>query len=158
MSVKLNFKYFIRRPFMVRAVKVTAENIDEVAEWCDGAIVDDAEEERLFIRVPVEGARSVMQTEAHLGYWVVRSKNRGKYTFKVYRQVSLNREFVEIDDFGGEDDDTMEMRTTETDNDPIVRETLLAENVRKLAGKMIPSPTKEVPSPSNMAAFQRRTV
>lgn len=103
-----------------------------------------------------------MQTEAHLGYWVVRSKNRGKYTFKVYRQVSLNREFVEIDDFGGEDDDTMELRTTGTDDDPIVRETLLAEgvreNVRKFAGKMIPSPAKEVPTPSNVTAFQRRTV
>jgi hypothetical protein len=92
----------MRRPFFVKSVKVTEDNIDLVAEWCDGAVVDDGE--RLFIRVPVEGARNVRQTEAHVDYWVVRSKSRGIVTFKVYRQPWLERDFIEVEDYGDDDE------------------------------------------------------
>jgi hypothetical protein len=84
----------MRQPFFVTGIQVTDENMQEIASWCEGHVVGSGD--RRFVRVPVDNPRAVKQTEARVGQWVLRSKNKGSYTYKVYTDASVQREFVQI--------------------------------------------------------------
>ena len=34
---------YTRKPFVVEAIQVTAENMDEIAQWCGGVVVNSSE-------------------------------------------------------------------------------------------------------------------
>lgn len=85
---------FMRQPFFVSGFKVTNENMVDLAKWCSGHIIDGPD--RIFIRVPVERATNVKQTEAYIGTWILVSNQQGKRTFKVYTEEWLRKHFLEI--------------------------------------------------------------
>lgn len=84
---------YVRRPFEVEVVKVTTENIDEVAEWCSGEVKNKGASGDKYIKVPVHSPVSVRQGEAHLGDWVLWA-NRG---FKCYTDKAFERAFMAAD-------------------------------------------------------------
>lgn len=119
--MKLKTRRFMRRPFIVKGVEVTEQNIDDVAEWCDGVVIETRQpaadgqetEPELCVRVPVKNARSIRQTEARIGSWVLRLKDGGSYGFKVYTPEWMVRTFVEVDD-DDRDEDTVDLRSGDT--------------------------------------------
>jgi hypothetical protein len=92
----------MRRPFLTKACLVSEDNIDEVAKWCGGVVLQN-EFGRSYIRVPVENPRNVRQTEAHVGQWVMRSRHRGLHKFKVYTPAWVAHDFITVS--GGEEYD-----------------------------------------------------
>lgn len=77
---------FVRKPLYVEAVRVTAENMDEVAEWCGGYVDRTA---KPFIKVDVKRALHAKQTQAYSGDWVLQSSTG----FKVYIHKALFENF-----------------------------------------------------------------
>lgn len=76
---------FTRKPFEVDAVRVTADNIQEVAKWCQGDIVDNGKEDK-HIKVRVLRVLSEKQTQAFVGDWVLYAGTGYKvYTDKAFR-------------------------------------------------------------------------
>lgn len=78
---------YVRRPFEVDAVRVTDENFDNVAAWCDGVVEDDGEKK--FIKVRVAKALNERQTKAFVGDWVLYAGTG----YKVYTAKAFNRSF-----------------------------------------------------------------
>lgn len=87
----------MRKAFFAVGAKVTAENIEQLAEWCGGVVIDD-DPAHPYIRVPVIRATSRKQTEARIGLWVTMTEHLGEPSFKVYRPEWLEREFDIIDE------------------------------------------------------------
>lgn len=80
---------FVRKPFEVEAVQVTAENLTDVSDWCDGEIRSTAENVP-FIKVNVHRPLTTRQTRAFIGDWVLFA-GRG---FKVYTTKAFQASFV----------------------------------------------------------------
>lgn len=82
---------YIRKPFEVEAVQVTEENIEAVAEWCDGKIEfeTDVPGSKQLIRVKVKHPLNARQTKAYVGDWVLKAGEG----FKVYNQVAFDKSF-----------------------------------------------------------------
>lgn len=79
---------YVRKPFMIDAVQVTKENMDELAEWCKGtvyALPPVSGRIRKFIDVPVQKATHERQKRAFCGDWLLFS---GK-AFKVYTEKAF---------------------------------------------------------------------
>lgn len=86
---------FVRKSFPVDAVRVTAENMAEVAKWCDGEIqVDTAQDNTSgntnFIKVRVQNPLNERQTKAYVGDWVLYA---GK-GYKVYKDSAFRKSFL----------------------------------------------------------------
>lgn len=95
---KVKTAKFVRVPFEVEAVQVTAENIEEVAAWCNGTVErlgEDGKDDR-YIHVRVHYPISPRQTKAFIGDWVLYSKNG----FKCYNPVAFKKNFVLADETG----------------------------------------------------------
>lgn len=86
---------FMRKPFFVEAVEVTVDNMAEVAEWCQGHIINSTG--RSFIRVPVYRATHPKQTEAYVGSIVTLSVRDSEKSFKVYERMWLESNFIELE-------------------------------------------------------------
>lgn len=83
----------MRQPFFVTGYKVTDENMEIIARWCEGRVIDDGE--KSFIRVPVNRATNIKQTQAYVDMWVLMSfTERGDKSFKVYSQEWLDKQFT----------------------------------------------------------------
>lgn len=99
MASAISPKQFMRRPFDVEAVQVTAENFEAVAKWCGGKIVtiketDDNDvdtPEQRHISVDVARPLGRRQTEAYEGDWILYA-SKG---FKVYANRPFQKNFVE---------------------------------------------------------------
>lgn len=89
---------FARKPFVVDGVQVTAENMQEVAEWCNSEVrevrqarknqpEDDRKEAgTLYVKVRVLRPLSERQTMAFVGDWVLYAGTGYKvYTNKAFR-------------------------------------------------------------------------
>jgi len=88
MSVQSNT--YVRKPFDVEAVEVTDENIEEVAEWCNGTVIAEGNEnQKLFIKVRVARALNERQTKAYPGDWVLYAGTG----FKVYTPKAFHKTF-----------------------------------------------------------------
>ena len=90
---------FERRTFKVQAIRVTAENIRELAEWCGGVLIDGhlPATNAAYIRVPVSNITGREQTvQAHAGDWITRLTDANN--FRVYKNRSFLQAFREIAD------------------------------------------------------------
>jgi len=82
---------FVRKPFPIDAVRVTAENMTEVAKWCDGEVKYEPtskDDGAWFISVKVVNPINSRQTQAFIGDWVLYSKG-----WKVYFDGAFRNNF-----------------------------------------------------------------
>ncbi len=89
---------FVRKPFQVEGVQVTAENMANVAEWCEGRIRnlhngDNGEGHTVYIKVRVHRPLTDRQTMAFVGDWVL-SAGKG---FKVYTTKAFENSFEPVE-------------------------------------------------------------
>lgn len=80
---------FTRKPFEVDAVQVTAENIEEVAKWCQGEVI--TEDGQPCVKVRVLRALNDRQTKAFVGDWVLYAGTG----YKVYIDKAFKKSFTE---------------------------------------------------------------
>lgn len=81
-----------RKSFSIKAARVTPLNIEELAKWCRGKILDGEKEgnfSRQYIKVRVAFPVSDRQTEAHTGDWLVKRNQ----SFKIYTDKAFHRTF-----------------------------------------------------------------
>ena len=81
---------FVRKPIYVDAVRVSENNFEEVAKWCDGEIVDGPDGR--YIQVKVHRPAHDRQTQAFLSDWVLASGNG----YKVYTTKAFDRSFDKV--------------------------------------------------------------
>jgi len=85
---------FARKPFFVDAVRVTSENMERVAEWCQGdvnTIQHDSGEEK-YVKVRVHRPMNDRQTQAFVGDWILYAGTG----FKVYTPKAFEKSFEEV--------------------------------------------------------------
>jgi hypothetical protein len=87
----LEVKVYLRKPFTVDAVRVTARNMPDVAVWCDGNIIETVDGPK--IKVNVKRPLSPKQTIANIGDWVLSSDSG----FKVYTAPSFENNFDPVE-------------------------------------------------------------
>lgn len=90
----LQIEEYYRKPFVVKAVEVTAENMEQVAKWCKGEVRTAVEEEGStstvrYIKVDVKRPLNEKQTQAYVGDMVLRAGSG----FKVYTPKAFNQAF-----------------------------------------------------------------
>lgn len=78
---------YARKPFLVDAIQVTAENMTEVGEWCSGSIRTDGPNK--YIKVRVIRALTERQTQAFIGDWVLYAGT----SYKVYKDLAFKTAF-----------------------------------------------------------------
>lgn len=87
---------YTRKRFDIEAVQVTAENILEVAEWCQGTInnvnAHGGKPPTMFIHVKVHHPLTERQTKAYIGDWVLFA---GK-GFKCYTNRAFQDQFDKV--------------------------------------------------------------
>lgn len=85
-----------RKTFEVDAVRVTADNIEEVARWCGGTVRSVAGPKpgsgRPYIKVRVLRPLDDKQTMAFIGDWVLHAGTG----YKVYGDSAFHKSFVII--------------------------------------------------------------
>ena len=91
--MELDLKSYVRRPFTVTAIRVTDENMSDVADWCEGEIRTTANGTS-FIKVNVNRPATARQTRAFVGDWLLYA-GRG---FKVYTDRAFELSFEEESD------------------------------------------------------------
>lgn len=96
----INIQKFTRKPFDVEAVKVTEENITDVAAWCHGTIRKSGspggKNVQSYIKVHVKRPLNERQTQAYVGDWVVTATDERIKGFKVYTPRAFAESFDEI--------------------------------------------------------------
>lgn len=89
---------FARKPFYVDAVRVSEENIEEVAAWCQGEILTEVVEGdpqtkgQKYIKVRVHRPLTDRQTKAFVGDWVLYAGTG----FKVYTPKAFDKSFEKV--------------------------------------------------------------
>lgn len=90
----LELRKFARKPFFVDAVRVTSENMERVAEWCQGDVntinTDNGEEK--YVKVRVHRPLTDRQTQAFVGDWILYAGTG----FKVYTPKAFEKSFEEV--------------------------------------------------------------
>lgn len=81
---------FARKPFYVDAVRVSEANMEEVAAWCEGEILETSDGR--YISVQVYRPINERQTQAFIGDWVLFSGNG----FKVYTPKAFDKSFEKV--------------------------------------------------------------
>lgn len=126
-------KKFLRKPFEVEAVEVTADNIEDVATWCRGQLRKSAgpggRNTQRYIKVNVKRPLNERQTMAYVGDWVVLATDQNVKGFKVYTPKAFSQSFDEtvehmFETLGRMNDRIEEEETAEQE------ETLFPEEVR----------------------------
>lgn len=97
MSNPLQIQKYLHRPLIVDAVRVTAQNMVAVAEWCGASIQIPGEKtsERPgpYIRVRAFRPAHERQTMAFEGDWVIKSEKG----FRVFNNTAFEANFNLID-------------------------------------------------------------
>jgi hypothetical protein len=92
----VNTTQYIRKPLFVAAVRLTAHNFDEIAAWCQGEIQQEEVPTKgitkKFISVRVHNPKSVRQTQAFIGDWLLYTE-RG---YKVYTNKAFHASFDRV--------------------------------------------------------------
>jgi hypothetical protein len=86
----VNTQKYIRKPLYVDAVRVTAQNFDEIVAWCQGEVLTEEVEgtgtTKKFIKVRVHNPKNPRQTKAFIGDWLLYTERGYKvYTNKAFR-------------------------------------------------------------------------
>lgn len=90
---------YARKPFTVKAVRVTEDNIGTVADWCGGEVhssrfaKDGKLTNRSFIKVPVQRPMNEKQTQAYIGDWVLQHADK---SWKVYIDKAFTAIFMPV--------------------------------------------------------------
>lgn len=97
---------YVRNPLYVDAVQLTEENFEEVSLWCQGTITrrdgeplhreDGAlviEPKKMLINVRVHSPKSIRQTQAQVGDWLLYT-DRG---YKVYTPQAFEATFSRVE-------------------------------------------------------------
>lgn len=87
----IEVKRYARMPFEVEGLIVTAQNMPEVATWCDGELVEE-EVGRWYIKVEVQRVLNERQRRAYIGDWILKAGTG----FKVYTGKAFDKSFVEV--------------------------------------------------------------
>lgn len=91
----LDVRTYRRKPLFVDVVEVTAENMTELATWCNGRIKTDNSEEptkgQQYIKVRVKRPLNDRQTRAYIGDKVLKIGS----SFKVYTPKAFEVSFDE---------------------------------------------------------------
>lgn len=88
-------KQYTRKPFPVSAVQVTLQNIEEVAQWCNGTIeYRPTKMMGTITDLPVIRLKGLgdKDFEAALGFWVVELKG----SFRSYKPAAFEGTFDEL--------------------------------------------------------------
>lgn len=83
---------YVRRPFEVQAIQVTAQNMAAVARWCGGKIAKTRTEVN-FIDVPTVKEKHPSHGRAFVGSWVVTGREG---TFSTYSDKTFQRTFEQV--------------------------------------------------------------
>jgi len=89
----LEIERYQHTPLYVEAVRVTVENFDDVAEWCEGVICSEETEGKEpvdFIKVATIRPIRTRQTQAFVGDWVLKTG----MGLKVYTNKAFHKSFV----------------------------------------------------------------
>lgn len=84
---------YVRKPFYVDSVQVTAENIEEVAAWAGGTIHVDSNNKK-FIRVRVQNPTHERQSKAYTQDWVLYTSTG----YKVYTPKAFTNSFEKAEE------------------------------------------------------------
>jgi hypothetical protein len=93
---------YYRKPFPVQGVRVTTENLFEVAGWCKGEVLTTTPKsapsgitgQKQYVKVPVISPKNPKQTMAFPGDWVL---SAGNSSFKVYTNKAFEDTFESAD-------------------------------------------------------------
>lgn len=94
--MEIETQKYIRKPIYVNAVRVTEENFEQIAEWCQGEIdteVLGTGETKRFIKVRVHNPKHPRQTKAFVDDWLLYTE-RG---YKVYTSKAFHASFDPVD-------------------------------------------------------------
>jgi len=114
----MEIKQFTRKPFPVNAVQVTLQNIEEVAEWCKGAIeyvptkMMGTITDLPVVKMKGMGENRGKEFVASLGCWIVELKG----SFRSYKHAQFEASFDEYNEVGpfeGDDGSAAEEGTPE---------------------------------------------
>lgn len=87
----VEFETYDRRTFEIQAIRITNENMQDIAEMCMGGIGRPTSEDvRPYVNVPVMIDKRVVRQKAHVGDYLTYN---GK-EFKVYTKKSFAAAFV----------------------------------------------------------------
>jgi len=92
-------KTYQRRTFRVLAIQVRVDNIEALAKWCGGVLMDDdlPATNTAYIQVPISNIMGREQTtRAHIGDWLTRLVDADNY--RVYKNKSFGQAFKEVAD------------------------------------------------------------
>lgn len=80
---------YIRKPLYVDAVRLTRENFDEIAAWCQGEILqEEAPSRKRYIKIRVHNPKNARQTKAFVGDWLLYTERGYKvYTNKAFQSA-----------------------------------------------------------------------
>lgn len=88
---------FSRKTFDVNVVRVTPENLLEVAEWCGGEVLDCNPDKysgnSVYIKVEVGRTTGPRANMAFINDWVLRTESVKKPGFKVYKDAAFKTTF-----------------------------------------------------------------
>jgi hypothetical protein len=89
----LELQDYVRKPFPVKCIQVTPENMSEVAKWCGGKIrtttPKDPTRANKYIQVEVPGAQKDRHSRAYAHDWVLHMNNG----YKVYNDRAFKDAF-----------------------------------------------------------------
>ena len=89
----LKIERYVHVPLYVQAVRVTAENMEEVVEWCEGAmctVEEEGKEPVDYIKVATIRPIRARQTQAFVGDWVLKTG----MGLKVYNNKAFHKSFI----------------------------------------------------------------
>ena len=94
----------VRNPLYADAIQVAANNLAEVAAWCQGdvcplAVADKWREGSQYVKVKVHHPWTERQTKAFITDWILYSNN----SFKVYPDKAFKATWTFVDDDGNID-------------------------------------------------------
>lgn len=81
---------YLRREFPVEEVQVTAENMQEVAQWCGGKVVPEGGVPT-HIWADIPNALNERQKKAYIGDHVLKQPNG---TFKFFKNTAFHNTFI----------------------------------------------------------------
>lgn len=83
---------YVSVPIEVEAVEVTAENLEDIAVWCNGELRTASIDENpvTYIKVPVKRPRTERQTKAFVGDWILKTP----IAIKVYNPIAFKKNFT----------------------------------------------------------------
>lgn len=84
---------YVRKTFFVDAVQVTADNMEDVAQWCQGEVREEEDGTR-YIHVRVHRPLNERQTKAYANDWVLYAGTG----YKVYTTKAFSSSFDKCQD------------------------------------------------------------